>query len=366
MKRQGLVVLLGLLPWLLAGQEFSLAYSRGQILRHSPKFTFDPPPFSQGFEFSAQWQTTGREPWQHWLGFPAIGVQGTFYQLGDPDVFGHAMALHPYLNFQLWRRGRFQLRAGLGSGVAWLNRPFDRIQNPTNNAIGSRLNNITAFHGEALFEVHSNWRLVLGGNFTHFSNGATVKPNLGFNIPAWQLGLRYAPRSVNPDEFTRWPDRRPERRLGLYAQYQMGYKENTVPGGPRTPSYNASVAALIRLSRVNHLQVGLDWEYHRGLYDFGLHTFVFDTKEDARRGATRWGIFVTEELLFGDWGVLFQLGIYISPDSYLKPWFLYNRLGVRYYLPPIGKPATRFFGGIYLKSHKAAAEFVALGLGAAF
>lgn len=346
--------------------EVAVGFNQGRILRHSPKFTFQLPKRSQGFEISTRFQTTGKQAWQHWLGYPAIGLKFNYYNFGDAAVLGNAFGMYPFLSFYLIRKSPIQLKAGFGTGAAWLDRPYDRIYNPTNNAIGSKLNNITAFHSELLLKVHRDWRMVLGGSFTHFSNGASIKPNLGINIPAWHIGLQYAPNPVNRQTYQQWPNRKPLRRLGLSLQYQMAFKESTVPGGPLTPVYNGSMAGLIRLSKVNHLHVGFDWEYHRSIYDFGLHTFTFYTKDDARKGATRWGIFVSEELLFGNFGLYIQLGLYLSPDSLLKPWFLYNRLGIRYHLPPVGKPSTRFYGGIYLKSHKAAAEFVALGLGASF
>lgn len=346
--------------------EFAAGFNQGKILRHSPKFSFQLPERSRGVELSARYQTTGKQPWQHWLGYPAVGLKFNYFNLGDAALLGNAFAINPFLSFHLIRSPRIQLKAGLGTGAAWLDRPYNRIHNPLNNAIGSNLNNITAFHSELLLMIHRDWRMVLGGSFNHFSNGASIKPNLGLNIPAWHLGLQYAPNPVNRQSYQQWPNRKPSRRLGLSIQYQMAYKESTVPGGPLTPVYNGSIAGIIRLSKVNHLHIGFDWEYHRSIYDFGLHTFTFYTKEDARIGATRQGIFVSEELLFGNFGLYIQLGLYLSHNSLLKPWFLYNRLGIRYHLPPVGKPSTRFYGGIYLKSHKAAAEFVALGLGASF
>jgi hypothetical protein len=75
-------------------------------------------------------------------------------------------------------------------------------------------------------------------------------------------------------------------------------------------------------------------------------------------------IFIADELYFGAFSILLQVGVYWKGKSAFLNFPVYNRLGLRYHLPPIGKPKTRFFAGIYLKSHRFSAEHIALGIGA--
>ena len=253
----------------------------------------------------------------------------------------------------------------LGSGISFLDRHYDILENPTNNAIGSGFNNMTQFRLNAGARLHPNWWLRAGGSFTHYSNGASEMPNLGINIPALFLGLKYVPGPLEEQDFIRAENRaKPAHRWGMQVHFDMGFKETTVPGGPKAPIYVGSVAGMYRLSKVNHLQFGVDYEYHKSIYLFSLHSFTFFDKQEARQGATRWGVFLADEFLFGNISVYLQAGYYISNASILKPWEIYNKLAIRYYLPPVGKPATRFYGSIYLKSHKIVAEYIAIGIGA--
>ncbi|MCB0624999.1 MAG: hypothetical protein KDC43_14065, partial [Saprospiraceae bacterium] len=78
----------------------------------------------------------------------------------------------------------------------------------------------------------------------------------------------------------------------------------------------------------------------------------------------RWMVFLADEFLFGSLGVMLQAGYYVSPKSVLISKPIYSKLGIRYYLPAVGKPATQFYAGIYLKAHAFTAEYIGLGMGA--
>jgi hypothetical protein len=346
------------------GQSLELSYHRGRILKHSPRLAYEIPDLTQGLYLNWQWQTFGQKEWQQHQRFPLIGLTAQYFFLGDPDVLGESFGLIPNLTLPLVRQPKWALQFQVGSGLAWLTQTFDLLENPKNNAIGSHLNNSTYFRGILSWRFHPNWTLTGGGSFTHFSNAASQMPNLGVNVPALSLGVRFSPQPLIPEDFVEWKEsKKAARKWGLHAHFDLAYKETTVPGGPKMPVYIASVAGLYRLSKVNHLQIGIEYEYQRSLYFFGLHTFAFHNERDARQGATRWMIFVADEFLFGPVGILLQAGVYISPQSILVPWALYNKLALRYYLPPLGPSGPQIYLGGYMKSHKIAAEYFGMGVG---
>ena len=117
----------------------------------------------------------------------AVTTFGDRKQLGDPVTF--------YV-FQGARIARFNPRLSLnyewnfGLSAGW--KPYDNDYNSYNGAVGSRVN---AYLNAG---IYLNWSLsryfdfIIGGDFTHFSNGNTKFPNAGLNSIGMKLGLVYS------------------------------------------------------------------------------------------------------------------------------------------------------------------------------
>ena len=116
-------------------------------------------------------------------------------------------------------------------------------------------------------------------------------------------------------------------------------------------------------SRFHQIQLSADYEYQTSLYAFSLHTYTFTDPQEARLGATRFGISIFEEFLFGHWAITLNAGVYLSKQSLLLPYPVYNRLGIRYYGDPWGKDGLRWQLGLYMKSHLIVAEYAGLAFG---
>lgn len=346
------------------GLTWALSGHYGQILKHTPKIAFDIPEVSAGVDLNLIFQTYGRFGWHEHQNYPLIGISAQYYHLGDPEVLGSVLGIVPNLNLRLLEKKYWGLRFQTGTGLGVVTRPYNRISNPTNNAIGSGLNNITTFRLEAHVRLHPSWQLTLGGSFTHFSNAAAKMPNLGINVPAIAAGLAYTPQPLGPDDYEPSPvSKKPDRRWGAMGYGGVAFKETRIPGGPKKMVYFASLAGQYRISRTNHLSVGMAWEYHQSIYQFLLHTYTATTEEEARRGATRLMPFVSDEFLFGRFGIFVQAGFYLGGQSRLIPYPIHNKLGLRYYFPPMGPQEASLFAGIHLKSHLITAEFVGWSLG---
>jgi hypothetical protein len=114
----------------------------------------------------------------------AFTTFGDKKQLGDPMTF--------YV-FQGVRIARFNPRLSLnyewnfGISAGW--KPYDNDYNSYNGAVGSRVN---AYLNAG---IYLNWSLsryfdfIIGGDFTHFSNGNTKFPNAGVNTTGAKIGL---------------------------------------------------------------------------------------------------------------------------------------------------------------------------------
>jgi hypothetical protein len=257
------------------------------------------------------------------------------------------------------------LRARLGRP-----RPYDRLDNPQNNGIGSRMNNATCVPlWLRALPISPRWARFRRGQFHPlFQRSLRRCPTWGSTSRPWSASIRYTPQPVEEDGLIRMGGRangRP-RRFGGAGVFFAGLQGNghVFRARPSGRSIWAPLAGIYRVSKVQNLLIGLEYEYHKSIFLFSRHTFASQSAREARQDATRWMVFLGNEWLFGNTGLLVQAGYYVSGQSYLVPFPLYNRLGLRYYLPPVGRPATQFFASIYLKSHIITAEYISIGIGA--
>ena len=352
-------------PFVLFAQypQWNVDYYAGKILRHTSKLKYKIPAFSQAVEISYWQQTTGQKAWARCQHFPHIGLSFYAIDLGDNFTLGTAYGLLPKLSARLWNTNTFDLRFQLGSGVAYLSRTYDVLENPLNNAIGSHWNNITTLHFNAHYLLSKKWTLRAGFGLLHLSNGSAKLPNLGINYVSASLGIQYRPRAM-PARIQAPCPPLAHSRWSAQVFGTLAFNEIFGIGGPRYPIYTLATAVGYYLTPYHRLLLGAEYEFNRGVYDFGVSNFYFTNRREARVGASRWMLSVADELFFGSFSIFLQVGVYWKADFRFLSFPIYNRLGFRYYLPPIGRPRTRFFLGIHLKSHRFAAEQIALGIGA--
>lgn len=362
----GSLVIMNLFAYLAKAQQdmtYSLDIHGGQILRHSEKLLYDIPAFTWATEWSAFYQSDGSKAWHHCQSYPKIGASFWQVNLGDEDILGNAFVFMPKIEIGLLGKDKpLSLKFQLGTGIAYLSKTYDLIDNISNNSIGSHWNNATSLQFKAKYKIQSSWQLSVGAGLLHLSNGASRLPNLGINFLSGHLGVHYQPKGtfqINKGECiaktTAWS-------IQLHAG--MAFSEIMAIGGPRYPTYMTSLGGAYHFNDYHRFLIGIEHEFNRGVYEFGRSTYFFRNKSEARVGAQRWMIFIADELYFGAFSILLQVGVYWKGESAFLNFPVYNRLGLRYHLPPIGKPRTRFFAGIYLKSHRFSAEHIALGIGA--
>jgi len=336
----------------------------GKIYKHTPNLTFSVDDISTGIELNFTNKKYGKKAWHQQLKYPKGGVALFYYHLGDTDLFGQSIGVVPNIIFPVFNLKKLDSSFQLGWGLAYVTKRFDPIDNTENNALGSNFNSINTFKYQLGYRFSPSCKINLGASFTHYSNGASQLPNFGINIPALVIGASFTPSPIQKRDFIQHDLDKINNRWGISVHLDLAYKEVKPAGGPRYPFYVASLSGVYRLSAVQELSIGIDYEYNKSFYIFGLHTSTFLSEKEARRGSTRLGIFLADEFLFGNVGLYGQVGTYIPGYNRNTRFFLYTKLAMRYYLPAFGKPKTKFYIGLYLKSHKITAEYLALGIGA--
>jgi len=339
----------------------------GTPLRHSSKILYNTELISWGQDLDIKWQTIGKKKWQEKHHFPRLGIHLNYLNLGQPDTLGFAIGVLPSISFALVKKERWDFRFQFSYGFAYVSKTYDDLTNPLNNAISSVVNSNVIVKLENQFQLHPKVWFKSGVNLIHLSNGSNKVPNLGINVVAFNLGLSYRPVPLNKDQLlTEGITKYKYNKWGGDLQLGIGFRERQEARGPIYPIYTASVAAVFRPNITNHMRVGFEYEYNRGVFIFGKDIWIFDNDEEARAGATRLNIFYAHEFRFGPLGLYLHLGTNISKKSKLLNSDLHNKYAVRYYFPTLGKPKTSFYCSINLKSNNIIAEYYSFTAGAVF
>lgn len=339
----------------------------GAIWRHTPKLTTQTGEALAGEELGLRIQTRGRRDWQQWQRYPALGVTICHFRLGEGS-HGEAFGLLPNLLVPIYRKNWFTAVFRVGTGIAWVSKPYNAFTNSGQNAIGSHWNNITQFRFGAEARLSPHLRMQTGGALTHFSNGGSALPNLGVNFPAGYASLIWSPKHVLESEFApAQSSKHATRRFGGQLQAGLANIEYSIPDGPKYPVWQASAAGMFYLNKTNRLLLGLDYEYNKAVRAWGLHIGDLHSDAEARDAATRLALFLSDEFVFGDFGIEVQRGWYLG--NRFNQYVLrkaYSKLIMRYYFPRLAHTSIQPNFGITLKAHAAIAEFIAWNVGMVF
>lgn len=351
---------------LIAQHGASLTYAPSKVIKHRSSLLFDVPNHSHEFRLAYTYQTSGKHEWEQFWGKPRITINGLYVNYGNKEVLGNAYALLPELHFVLktWKKLRLNLQ--FGTGIAYLNKPYNAISNPTNNAIGSFLNNITSLKFGLAYEWDDRWITTVSTGLVHFSNGLSSSPNSGINIYGVTLGgvYRFGDKetiTTTEDLLVSEPvDSAPKyRRWIVDAQYHYGFTEYTVPDGPKYAVHAYSLGGGYRYNAFMTVMVGAEYEFNEGKYTFFKRNFY--TEEEALDRARSSIIYVENELRFGHVFNRLRFGFYLPyPIENTKS--VYTKVVTGLYLPEI-KGYARPYIGVLLKTHTAVADYLGILMG---
>ena len=370
LKRFGLIVILCISTLFARGQKgvsMESAAHLGVVIKHSPELTFDVKGASVGAELNFKFQTFGKNEWEEWRNFPKFGVTAFWMRFGNESILGHAFAITPNLTIPLFDKKKWSGHFQIGTGIGYMTKKYDVVNNPKNNAIGSNITAAMLMRFYATRSINSDWKFNLGISLSHFSNGGSRLPNFGLNIPALMCGVSYTPRALQKEDYIfHKKSKKSLRKFGIDIHSGYGLVQRFAIGGPRFPVYFVAVGGNYYLNRVNRLVSGFEYEQNKAVYFFALHTGHSMTRNDAWRKASRLSFFVGDEFLFGRWSMNLQVGIYFGKFSFLRSGDFYTKFSTRFYLPNKGFLKQKIFLSFSLKTHLSVADYFGFGGGVNF
>jgi hypothetical protein len=371
-NKKGLFVILILLVFVLnlKAQKYNLnehpqaklnvsgSYYWGVIFKHSSKFLPDVTQKSHAFELAISKVSNGKKEWQKKFNYPEYGAALFMARFGDHDIFGNAYAIIPYIKFWLARKKLVDVYIRPGIGLGYLNKPFDYINNPINNVIGSKINNCTQLSIGADFKVNRELSLFTAMNFTHFSNASFQSPNLGINYLAFSAGFRYQAKT-SVGEVNQEPISKPQQKNFFRFNYAMAFYEDRVPRGPKYPIFVFNAAYARATSISNRVYTGINYAFDVGKKEF-ISQFVYEEKNIK---ASDLSVFVGNEVFFGRVSLDALIGVYILKAHDSKP-PVFAKIGVNYHVLKFGETKEKsLFFGVHMKTHYSVAQYFDVGVG---
>ena len=339
--------------WLSANAHYGFA------IAHSPSMAYLVDGHCPGAELSICKTTSGEKQWQRAYNNPEIGISALYLYLSNPSQLGFGLSLHPYVNFPLIKKNRFGLNFKAAVSTGYLSKIFDPVINFKNSAIGSHFNGFVNLKLNVNHALGKNYRLEYGIGLSHFSNGAFKMPNLGINIPTFNIGLGYRlPENSNTTHFNDTSINAMAGSNKLEITFiAAGFKAQVQPpGGTNYAAFTISSSLDWKASQKHRFLVGAELGYNGGNIERLKVDTIFITKKSQMLQS---GIKIGYALRIGNLELPAEFGFYTH--TLLKSNGAYfHRIGVRYYF------SNNLIANFTLKTHWAVADYWECGIGYVF
>lgn len=362
-----LIIGLGHLPQAQAQQlGLEINYQGGYNIPIHPRYPTIQAP-SHGLEVAVLKTPKKERLWAALHQYPQIAYLMGYQSLGNAEVLGHAVYAVPSLNFRVFQAGAFQGQFRIGWGLAYVTKSYHSVFNAQNIVMGAALNACATVRFLTHYQVHPSWKVFLGLSATHYSNGGFVHPNLGINIPAIQVGLQYewgektdlsAQKKYRQELLAQLPAF--DKKIRPYIRIALGGTEMATSQGVKYPIYGLTLGASKLLARTSKIRLGVDYLYNTAPRAFEQHQGFNALKH---WDYARLSIVAGHELLFGHWGLLSNLGVYLNTHKFQRS-LLTAELGFNFYSKNyLKQQQQQFWLGCHVKTYGGEAEFVQLVLG---
>jgi hypothetical protein len=292
----------------------------------------------------------GDRPWHTDYLLPVYGLAMLYTDLGSPGRIGAAVRILPYMHLPFVRNERMSVGLRVGWGLGVISKPFDRLENGKQIAIGSRLNTAIQLMAEYRRRI-GRWTLSAGLGLDHWSNGAYRLPNLGLNYVSTSFGVGYSLAKADEQHVVAIPGERSEERPEWRIIAAAGINEAGAPYSGQRSVFVLQGTRGWSISRRSVLSVGVDVLNKGTLAIMQPHL-----AERGRTALTQLGFHGGYALRFGRGELFMQLGAYVyTPAPDRQP--MYQRIGMRY------RSGRRLLWNISLKSHSAVADHWEFGVG---
>lgn len=311
-------------------------------------------------ELSIQRVSLGNHSWEQLYNNPDIGISFFYSGLGGKPELKEVYALMPFINFPLFRTGDFSLGFRLAVGASYFPHPYDSIDNPFNQAIGTHINAAVNLMFDARYKLN-DWITLSGGiSFQHFSNGGWKMPNFGLNIPLVNAGIAFRPYGKGSDTIIK-PELQCQRSLNGWERVRIdlgigiGYKNSMQTLAQNFLVLQAYGNSFLQVSPKSSFGLGFDVSYDP--------SYIALMEKEGQPAGPRYrfivpGINAGYALGISRLMILMNLGVY--PGNMIPNGRIYEKLSLQYQF------SDNLFTQLMLKAHITAADYISLSIGYTF
>jgi hypothetical protein len=337
------------LPGKIVVNTFSLGMHYGSVFAHSEAVQNTAGANPRGIELSFTKQRRDKGVVDLCNCYPRQGLVASYFNF-DNEILGQGIMAGWMLEptYRLGNKFQFSIR-GI-AGLTWMSNPYDSVKNPGNQSYSTAVSAWLVLGASVSYPLGEKWRLQLGGNFEHTSNGGMKQPNKGVNFPTASLHLQYMPAPAPYYRGERgtekyWKGMPWRKDLGIFGTAKRWVNEAGI--GDRQPIIGLLALGSKQVGRISALTVGTE------IYYDGYNARRMEADSILGKSAVRMGLMGGHEFLLGRFIFSQQLGIYLyKPAPYDKDWF--HRWGILY------KFNRHMWTGFNLKAHLQVADFVDL------
>ena len=264
-----------------------------------------------GINFGIEFPSSQQRPWQQFLGNPTVGLGLSYIDLGHHDM-GIAIAVYPYILINCVRSEHFNLKFKVGTCLAAVSETFYTTQDAPvpNRTFSTTLNAYLTPGLNAEFVINRNLTINSEFGFFHMSNGRSVEPNKGANVPYGGIGLV---ATFNPPA-------EEEKEPITFPELPYDWSVNVTVGGGihaadeddphRFAVSTLHVNALYNTSNWHAIGLGADLFYNDAIGNPETNRGMYiKVEEDWKR--MRGGLSIDNEFKFGVVSAIVNWGVYL-------------------------------------------------------
>ncbi|MCQ2973413.1 MAG: hypothetical protein MJ211_01235 [Bacteroidales bacterium] len=312
--------------------------------------------FKQGDGISVEYlvETNGVREWETQYNLPRVGV-AFYYEDFHYNVLGKAFSTAIVSEFPCVKNNFFGLDLRFLAGVAYVTKKFDTDDNPLNLLVGSRFSAFFCFGPQIQLFKNQSTKLILGGNFVHYSNGCMQLPNLGLNLLQWHIGVESRIGEIAPKYQGEPIKTTIERKWTKSIVFSMGARESGQPEGPKYCI--TSLTSEISHKAGKRTKFGFGVDLFRDPSD--QYFFNRDNIEYSKKDFISGGIHASYGFNFGKTSATLHFGSYMfsKANSFGS---MYHRVAVNYLI------TNNIIANLGLRTYFMKAEYIEWGIGYQF
>lgn len=334
-------------------QSIDFKYKLGFLIAHREAMAHLPQSHFHSYELSYDFHSRGYKGWEQAHQNPKFGVMALAVLNDNKEVLGNAFGMAGTLTLPKKRWGKnaaWSLNNKIALGLGYVTKRFDLEGNPKNITIGTHLNLLIVLGTEIRY-TKLNYFFTLGLDFTHFSNGGTVKPNLGINIPSVRIGAGFMTKKADFNEQKLDFER---NDLELLVSGIFSLKNNYEFQNRVFPAFGITGHLSKKQGKKYRYLYGLDVSFSEA-----NRQFLASSPDQTVMQTLQIGVFNAWELDVQRVVLSVGMGAYVYNPLDPHGWF-YHRIGGRIFI------TERLYFLGYVRSHWAKADYFETGFGYKF